>query len=327
MINGKAEAEFWELKEPFVISRGRRTHAQTVSLSLTDGVYEGRGECQPNSRYNETQEAVTAMLNACFPASLDDLRRHAETLPSMAARNALDCALWDLQCKQEGISVWEKAGLVKPETIHSYFTLSVGTPEAMAQAAKQALQAGRPSLKLKFSGDGDDERLIAVREAVPDAGLIIDANEAWSDPMLIDYVPLLEKLGVLLLEQPLPAGKDDLLAEMETPVTLCADESCHTVSDLEKLAGKYDAVNIKLDKTGGFTPGIALLQAAQQAEFRIMVGCMLGTSLAIAPACLLAAQADFVDMDAPVLLKEDRAGGCRIDAAMKIYPAKATFWG
>lgn len=326
-LAGTANIEQWPLKEPFVLSRGSRTHAEVVYLRITDGVFFGHSECQPNKRYNETAEGVQAQLAGCFPASLEDLVRYSRSLPSYAARNALDCALWDYQLKRNPSEV---TSILKPPDIGcvpTYFTLSVAKPDRMAEAAAAAYGAGCRRLKLKFAGEGDDVRLKAVRAVAVDASLIIDANEAWTDKMLLDYLPLLESLGVDLLEQPLPAGADSLLASINTSVVLCADESCHSTEDVPSLVGKYDAVNIKLDKAGGLTPSHELFDVASKADMKIMVGCMLGTSLAIAPAFSLAARADFVDLDAPLLLAEDRSPSFKVDESFVFRKAKSDVWG
>jgi len=241
-----------------------------------------------------------------------------------AARNALDVALWDLEAKRSGSSVWALAGIAEPHPVVTAYTLSVDTPERMAAAARE--EAHRPLLKLKLTGAGDLERVRAVRAGAPQATLIVDANEAWTLDHLRDYAPALAALGVALIEQPLPAGQDAALAGLPRPVPLCADESCHTSADLAALAGRYDYVNIKLDKTGGLTEGLRLLHAARAQGFKIMVGCMIGSSLAMAPAMLLAQDAEFVDLDAPLLLARDRQPGLRYEGST-VYPPKPNLWG
>ena len=241
-----------------------------------------------------------------------------------AARNALDCALWDLEAKRHGKPVWQLAGLAEPQPAVTAYTLSLDTPDKMGAAA--ATHRDRPLLKLKLTGDGDIERVQAVRRAAPASRLIVDANEGWTERHLIEVMPVLAGLGVELIEQPLPAGADDALARVPHPIPVCADESCHTSADLDRLAGKYDAVNIKLDKTGGLTEALALAAAAQRRGFGIMVGCMIGTSLSMAPAVLVAQCAAFVDLDGPLLLASDRAHGLRYDGST-LYPSEPILWG
>ncbi len=327
MIHGKAITENWLLKEPFVLSRGTRTHAEVVYLKIGDSEAIGHGECQPNKRYNENAADVVAQLEECFPASLAELEARAQALSSYAARNALDCALWDYRLKSGASLPAVLKACRNKVSIATYFTLSVATPEEMANAAVRAYRKGCRRLKLKFAGAGDDERLLAVRAVAPDASIIIDANEAWTEPMLKAFLPVLEKADVDLLEQPLPVGADAVLKEIKTPIILCADESCHTAKDVESLVGKYNAVNIKLDKAGGLTPALSLFAAAEQANMKVMVGCMLGTSLAIAPAFLLAAEAHYVDLDAPLLLKDDRAGGVAIESSFTFTRTENYLWG
>jgi L-alanine-DL-glutamate epimerase-like enolase superfamily enzyme len=241
-----------------------------------------------------------------------------------AARNALDVAFWDLEAKQTGTSVWALAGIDEPKPVVTAYTLSVDTPERMAAAAQA--EAQRPLLKVKLTGAGDLDRVRAVRAGAPKATLIVDANEAWTLDHLREYGPSLAELGVALIEQPLPAGQDEALATLPHPVPLCADESCHTSADLSDLVGRYDYVNIKLDKTGGLTEALILLEAARAGGFKIMVGCMVGSSLAMAPALLLAQRAEFVDLDAPLLLARDRQPGLRYEGSI-VYPPKPNLWG
>ncbi|MEX0297973.1 MAG: dipeptide epimerase [Kordiimonas sp.] len=327
VFHGKAVKENWQLKEPFVLSRGSRTHAEVVYLKIDDGYLVGHSECQPNSRYNENADDVVLQLEQCFPASLQELEQLAQTLSSYAARNALDCALWDYKLKN-GLS--QIPALKSKESVSgtaTYFTLSVAPPEEMAASALRAYARGCRRLKLKFAGEGDDERLDAVRSVAPDASIIIDANEAWTEHMLEVFLPILEKAEVDLLEQPLPVGADEALKAINTPIILCADESCHTAEDVKELVSKYDAINIKLDKTGGLTPALKLLAAAEQAQMKVMVGCMLGTSLSIAPAFIPAAHAHYVDLDAPLLLKHDRADGFVVDRSFVFTGSEQSLWG
>ena len=303
-----AERETWPLANPFTISRGSRTETEIVVATVSDGGHAGRGECMANARYGETQESVLAELQAIAPRLAEggfDRVTLQSALPAGAARNALDCALWDLEAKRSGRPVWTLAGLAQPHPVDTAYTLSLDSAENMGKAART--HAYRPVLKLKLTGEGDLERVAAVRENAPDARLIVDANEGWRPEMVEPFSRALGKLHVQLIEQPLPADADGALAEMPHPIPICADESCHTRDDVGRLAGLYDVLNIKLDKTGGLTEALALRDAALRAGLRIMVGCMVSTSLAMAPALLVAQGADFVDLDGPLLLARDRA--------------------
>lgn len=290
----------------FTISRGSRTEIRVVTVELSDGTHTGRGECVPYARYGETVAEVIDDMRALESDLAGGLERAAlhSRLPAGAARNGLDCALWDMEAKRAGKPAWELAGLAPPGPITTAYTLSLGTPEIMyAQAAGNA---HRPLLKVKLGAAGDVERVEAVRRGAPDAAIIIDANEGWSLDQYRELAPVLVRLGVRLVEQPLPAGEDEALREVERPLPVCADESCHDRASLAGLKGKYDLINIKIDKTGGLTEALALKREAAAAGFGIMVGCMLGTSLAMAPAALLAADAAYVDLDGPLLLARDR---------------------
>jgi L-Ala-D/L-Glu epimerase len=316
----------WPLAKPFTISRGSRTVAEVVVAELSAGALRGRGEGVPYGRYGETVDGVVAALEGISEAIAGGLGRAAlqAAMAPGAARNALDVAFWDLEAKRTGTSVWALAGIDEPKPVVTAYTLSVDTPERMAAAARE--EAHRPLLKLKLTGAGDLDRVRAVRAGAPDARLIVDANEAWTLDHLRDYGPILAELGVALIEQPLPAGQDEALATLPHPVPLCADESCHTSADLPDLVGRYDYVNIKLDKTGGLTEALILLNAARAGGFKIMVGCMVGSSLAMAPAMLLAQGAEFVDLDAPLLLARDRQPGLRYEGSV-VYPPKPNLWG
>ena len=318
--------ETWPLKSAFRISRGAKTEAHVIVAEIADGLHTGRGEAVPYSRYEETPEGSRAEIESARAAVEDGFTREGllEVLPPSAARNALDCALWDLEAKQAGRPAWTLAGLTAPEPCVTAVTLSLDTPEKMGQAA--ARHAHLPLLKLKVTGEGDLERIRAVRANAPDARLIVDANEGWTPPMLDALLPALAKLGVEMVEQPLPAAYDKELQGRRFAVPLCADESCHTRSDLPGLAGRYPMVNIKLDKTGGLTEALALAAEAQAMGFRIMVGSMVGTSLAMAPAALLAGLADYVDLDGPLLLARDRSPGLRYDGAV-MAPPEPALWG
>jgi L-Ala-D/L-Glu epimerase len=316
----------WPLAKPFTISRGSRTVAEVVVAELSAGALRGRGEGVPYGRYGERVDGVVAALEGMSDAIAGGLGRAAlqAAMAPGAARNALDVAFWDLEAKRTGTSVWALAGIDEPKPVVTAYTLSVDTPARMAAAARE--EAHRPLLKLKLTGAGDLDRVRAVRAGAPDARLIVDANEAWTLDHLRDYGPILAELGVALIEQPLPAGQDEALATLPHPVPLCADESCHTSADLPDLVGRYDYVNIKLDKTGGLTEALILLNAARAGGFKIMVGCMVGSSLAMAPAMLLAQGAEFVDLDAPLLLARDRQPGLRYEGSV-VYPPKPNLWG
>ena len=320
--------ESWPLAGSFTISRGTRTTAETVVAELADseGTALGRGECVPYAHYGETVEGVIAAIEGLGPAIAEGLDRIGlqELLPPGAARNALDCAYWDLEAKRTGQPVWQLCGLPPLETVTTAYTLSLDTPEVMGRAAAE--NAARPLLKLKLAGPGDLERVEAVRANAPQTQLIVDANEGWTVDDYVELAPRLSALGVALIEQPLPAGQDAGLAGLNRPVPVCADESCHATDSLAELAGRYDVVNIKLDKTGGLTEALKLKQAALDAGYQIMVGCMLATSLAMAPAILVAQGVDFTDLDGPLLLKTDRPGGLRFEGST-LYPPEPALWG
>jgi L-alanine-DL-glutamate epimerase-like enolase superfamily enzyme len=321
-----ARIERWPIAGAFTISRGAKTEAVTVVAEISQGSHTGRGECVPYARYGETPEATLAAILAMQEALQRGLDRQAlqGVLPAGAARNALDCALIDLEAKIRGQRAWELLGRPAPRACTTAFTISLGTPEAMAAATAKA--ANRPLLKIKLGGDGDGDRIAAVREEAPESELIVDANEAWTAGNLEPNLAACKAAGVTLVEQPLPAGQDEALARIRRPVAVCADESVHDRASLEALRERYDAINIKLDKTGGLTEALAMADAAQALGFEIMVGCMVATSLSMAPAMLLAQQARFVDLDGPLLLAGDRDGGLRYDGST-VYPPDAAFWG
>ena len=321
-----AAIERWPIAGAFTISRGAKTEAVTVVAEISQDGLTGRGECVPYPRYGETPEATLAALQAMrepLAAGMDRRALQAQ-MPPGAARNALDCALWDLEAKRAGSRIWNLLGRVAPAPCTTAYTISLGTPETMAEAAATA--AHRPLLKIKLGGDGDGERIKAVRRAAPNAELIVDANEAWTAANLTDNLAACADAGVTLVEQPLPAGKDTALAGNKRPLAVCADESVHARASLEALRDRYDAVNIKLDKTGGLTEALAMADAAQALGFDIMVGCMVATSLAMAPAMLLTPQARFVDLDGPLLLARDRDHGLRYDGSL-VYLPEAALWG
>jgi len=314
--------DVFKLAQVFTISRGSRTEAQVLTVRVTEGGVTGWGECVPYARYGETLDSVTAEITG-LP---DQLTRAAlyDLLPAGAARNAVDCALWDLEAKQSGQRVWQLAGVAQPGPEITAYTLSLDTPEKMQAQAEQ--NAHRPILKIKLGTPDDMPRLEAVRRGAPEAKIIVDANEGWSAQVYADLAPHLLRLGVALVEQPLPSGEDDALIGMERPVPVCADESCHDRASLAGLKGKYDVVNIKLDKTGGLTEALALRDAALAQGYQVMVGCMVGSSLAMAPATLVAQGALVTDLDGPLLLAEDRENVLTFDAA-GVHPPGPELWG
>jgi len=320
MISVRAES--FRLAEVFTISRGSRTEARVLTAEVARGGIAGRGECVPYARYGESLESVAAQIEG-LDAGIDRAALQG-ALPPGAARNAVDCALWDLEARQAGRRVWDLAGLAAPGPMLTCFTLSLGAPEAMRAAA--ARHAHRPLLKIKLGTPDDMPRLEAVREGAPRSTIVVDANEGWTAEVYAELAPHLIRLGVSMVEQPLPAGQDGMLAEIARPLPVCADESCHDRHSLADLMGKYDMVNIKLDKTGGLTEALALREAARAAGFRVMVGCMVGTSLAMAPAVLVAQGAEVVDLDGPLLLAEDRDHPLRYDAA-GVHPPEPALWG
>jgi L-alanine-DL-glutamate epimerase-like enolase superfamily enzyme len=310
----------------FVISRGAKTEAVVVTATLRDGAFLGRGECVPYARYGESPESVTAAIES-VRARIEqgaDRAALAALLPPGAARNALDCALWDLEAKRSGKAAYLTAEVAKLEPLTTAYTLSVGSPSEMRQAAEKA--AHRPLLKVKLAGSGDPERLAAVRAGAPTSTLIVDANEAWGEKDLQANLEACARLGVALVEQPLPAGRDEALARIERVVPICADESAHDRASLVKLEGRYDAVNIKLDKAGGLTEALEMTAEARRRGFKIFAGCMVGTSLSMAPATLIGQYADFVDLDGPLLLAEDRQPGLRYEGSV-VYPPTPELWG
>jgi L-Ala-D/L-Glu epimerase len=318
--------ERWPLASAFTISRGSKTEAVVVAVELTDGAYRGRGESVPYARYGESPDGVVAAIEAMRPALTRGLDRTAlqDALPAGAARNALDCAFWDLEAKRSGRRAYELAGIAAPKPLITAYTISLAEPAAMAQAAQRA--ADRPLLKVKLGGADDGERIAAVRRSAPNAELIVDANEGWTDDNLLPNLAACAQAGVTLIEQPLPEGRDGALARIKRPIPVCADESAHDRASLAALAGKYDAINVKLDKTGGLTEALALAAAAEKQGFRIMVGCMVGTSLAMAPALLVAQQASVVDLDGALLLAKDRPEGLRYVGSCA-YPPESALWG
>ncbi|OZA11953.1 MAG: dipeptide epimerase [Rhodobacterales bacterium 17-64-5] len=312
----------FRLAQAFTISRGSKTEAQVLTVRISRGGVTGRGECVPYARYAETRASVRAEIEA-LPEGITRTALQS-ALPPGAARNAVDCALWDLESKLAGKRVWEVAGLAAPRPMVTAYTLSLALPDAMREAA--ALNAHRPILKLKLGTPDDMPRLEAVRQGAPRARIIIDANEGWTPEVYADLAPHLQRLGVELVEQPLPAGQDDMLAEIARPVPVCADESCFDRASLAGLKGKYDVVNLKLDKTGGLTEGLFTRDLARAMGFQVMVGCMVGSSLAMAPAVVLAQGAGWTDLDGPLLLAEDRPHPLWYDGE-GVHPSDANLWG
>ncbi|XAZ25408.1 dipeptide epimerase [Sinorhizobium sp. B11] len=310
----------------FTISRGAKTSAEVITCTLTESGAKGWGECVPYRRYGETTESVMAQIEAARPLIEDGISRAAllHAMPPGAARNAVDCALWDLEAKLSGRSVADRLDLRKLKSLTTAYTISLGEPDVMAAQAREHAQ--RPLLKVKV-GTGDDEsRILAVRAAAPDSAIILDANEGWPEDRLEHHLRIAAEANIALVEQPLPAGRDDMLAEIARHVLVCADESVHHTGDLASLADRYDAINIKLDKTGGLTEALEMKEEAQRLGFSIMVGCMVGTSLAMAPAVLLAQDADFVDLDGPLLLARDREPGLNYAGSL-VFPPDASLWG
>ncbi len=309
----------FRLAEVFTISRGSRTEAKVLTFEIDQGASgRGRGECVPYARYGETMESVEAQIQGYIENG------DSAAMPAGAARNAVDCAIIDAECKATGVRAWNLLGEPAPGPVTSAYTLSLDTPEKMRASAMK--HSARPLLKIKLGTPDDMGRLEAVRAGAPKTPIIIDANEGWTAEVYSDLAPHLVRLGVQMVEQPLPAGQDDMLAEIERPLPVCADESCHDRASLPDLKGKYDMVNIKLDKTGGLTEALALRDAARAEGYTVMVGCMVGSSLAMAPAMIVAQGAEIVDLDGPLLLAEDRVPPLRFDGST-VYPPDAALWG
>jgi len=318
--------ESWPIAGSFAISRGSKTEAVVVVAELGAGKARGRGECVPYARYGETVATVSAAIEALRPRIEAGLTRAElqEAMPPGAARNALDCAYWDLEAKRAGRSAAEVAGLAPPHPVTTAYTISIGTPEAMAEAAAKA--AARPLLKVKLGRDGDPARIAAVRRAAPKAQLIVDANEGWDETTIEANLAACASAGVTLVEQPLPDGHDLALARIARPIPVCADESAHARDSLAALAGKYDAVNVKLDKAGGLTEALAMAAEAERLGLKLMVGCMVATSLSMAPALLVAQTAAVVDLDGPLLLAKDRPDALRYEGSL-VHPPTPDLWG
>ena len=320
------QRDIFPLASAFVISRGSRTQAEVLTVTLREGHFTGRGECVPYARYGETLASVAAQIDSISAALIAGMDRTAlqQALPAGAARNAVDCALWDLDAKKAHVPAFTLAGLDRLSPATTAYTLSLGAPESMAQAARAA--AHRPLLKLKLGGAGDAARIKAIREAAPDATLIVDANEAWTPELYAENTAACVAAAVALIEQPFPAGQDAALAHLPRPIAICADESVHDRQGLADLRGLYDAINIKLDKTGGLTEALLLAEAATQLGFKLFIGCMVGSSLAMAPAMLLTGKAHFTDLDGPLLLAHDRDDGLVYDGSV-VFPPKPALWG
>jgi L-Ala-D/L-Glu epimerase len=311
VIKIDAREEVWPLKQPFRISRGSRTEARVVVVRISDGKHIGRGEGIPLARYNQSTASVLAQIESITGEKDLDRQGLQELLPAGAARNALDCALWDLEAKSSGTRVWELVKIPIVPEVETSFTISLDAPEKMSAAASAAAFAqgfGVPRIfKLKLGGDDLDlSRVQAVRETAPAARMLIDANESWSPSHYREIVPALKESGVELIEQPFPAHADEVLEILDHPIPVCADESCHTTADLSRLTNRYEVINVKLDKTGGLTEALRLCSRAGESGFKLLIGCMVCTSLAIAPARLLASTAQWVDLDGPLLLARDR---------------------
>lgn len=320
MRNLEITSESWPINGTFTIARGSKSAADVVVVKITENGVTGWGEAVPYPRYDETVPQALEALEAARGTIESGL------LPELpkAAANALDCAVWDLRAKQSGTPVWQLAGLTEPTPVITAYTLSLDTPEVMVAAAKAA--SSRPLLKLKLGREGDVARLKAIRAAVPSARLIVDANEGWTPANIAEMLEACKTYGVELVEQPLPAANDEALRDLPRDLIICADESAHGRKTLHELKGKYDAINIKLDKTGGLTEALALAHEAKAQNFKIMVGCMLATSLAMAPAFLLAQLADYVDLDGPLLLTKDRDPGFRFEGSL-MHPPSRELWG
>ncbi|MDZ5697614.1 N-acetyl-D-Glu racemase DgcA [Chelativorans sp. M5D2P16] len=309
----------------FRIARGAKTEATVVTCMIGEAGAIGRGECVPYARYGESMESVVAQIETMRGEIAEGIDRQAlmERMPAGAARNAVDCALWDLEAKRTSRRVEDLVCAAPPAPLVTAQTVSLGTPEEMAA---QARDSAGPLLKIKVGAENDAARLAAVAAAAPDSRLIVDANEGWNETNLEENLRAAAQIDVALIEQPLPAGKDAILGEIPHPVPICADESLHTADDLPRIKDLYDAVNIKLDKTGGLTGAILLRDRARELGLSVMVGCMVGTSLAMAPAVLLAQGADFVDLDGPLLLKRDRIPGL-VYADSRVFPPEPEMWG
>lgn len=326
MTDLEVRAETFPIRGSFTISRGSRTEVEVLLVTLRQGDFVGRGECVPYARYGESIASVTAQIEEVRELLASGANRFTinETVPAGAARNGLDCALIDLEAKTSGRRAWQVLGLAEPQAAITAYTLSLGSPEEMAAAARAA--SDRPLLKIKLGGDGDLERMAAVREGAPKSTLIVDANEAWREDQLEPYLDSMAAMNVALIEQPLPAGEDAALAHVNLEIPICADEASHDHRNIAELADRYDFINIKLDKAGGLTEALEMVKIAKENDMGVMVGCMLATSLAMAPAMLIAGEAAFVDLDGPLLLAKDREPALIFEGA-RILPPDKQLWG
>jgi L-Ala-D/L-Glu epimerase len=322
----RVTVERFPIAGAFTIARGSKTEAVVVVAEVVVNGYRGRGECVPYARYGETVEGVGAAIEAMAGAVAAGLDREgvAMAMPAGAARNALDCALWDLEAKRRHLPAWELAGIAEPKPLTTAYTLSLGDAASMREAA--ARNADRPLLKVKLGTEDDAARIQAVRQGAPRARLIVDANEGWRAENLARNMAACAAEGVELIEQPLPASDDGALDRVAHEVPVCADESLHDRAGLSRLVGRYDAINIKLDKAGGLTEALALAREAKALGLGVMVGCMVGSSLAMAPAILVAQEASVVDLDGPLLLSRDRVPGLRYEGSL-VYPSEPDLWG
>lgn len=322
----EATTEVFPVAGSFTISRGSRTEVRVVVCSISQDGIKGVGECVPYTRYGESIEGVMADIQAVSDVISNGLDRQElqHIMKPGAARNAVDCALWDLEAKRSGKTVASTLLPVALKPIVTAYTISLGDADTMA--AKAAENVARPLLKIKTGTDDDEARLRAVRAAAPSAQIIIDANEGWTDDNIEHHLAIAAELNIALIEQPLPAGKDAILSRINRPVAICADESVHLTADLASLRDRYDAINIKLDKTGGLTEALLMKREAERLGYTIMIGCMLGTSLGMAPALLLAQDTAFADLDGPLLLARDRVPGLTYEGSL-VHPPKPELWG
>lgn len=325
-LNIRIQIERFPIAGAFTISRGTKTVAEVIVCTLVDGDYSGRGECVPYQRYGETVDSVRASIAAARSDVINGITRDElrQLMPAGAARNAIDCALWDLEAKRDGLPSQQVACQLPPRPVSTAFTIALAEPEEMAAQARAA--ANRPVLKVKVGAGNDAARIHAVVSSAPNSRIILDANEGWNDDNIRQNLLLAAEFRVALVEQPLPVGNDAILRDIPHPVPICADESIHTTENLDNLTGLYDAVNIKLDKTGGLTEALDLRDRARELGFGVMVGCMVGSSLAMAPAVLLAQDADYVDLDGPLLLARDRSPGLTYSGSV-VSPPRPLLWG
>jgi L-Ala-D/L-Glu epimerase len=322
----RAQHDRFALSRPFRIARGEKSFADVIRVTLSEGAAEGRGEGVPYPRYGESVESALAAVEKARAAVEAGADRAAllSLMPPGAARNAIDCALWDLEARQSGTDVADLPGMAATGPLVSALTIVIDTPEAMAAAAGRS--GGAPLLKIKVDSERPADRIWAVRNAAPEAALIVDPNESWDGHLLEAMQPILLEAGIALLEQPVPAGADAWLEGWTPAVPICADESVHVAADLDTIARRYQAVNVKLDKAGGLTAALDLAGAARSRGLALMTGCMVSSSLSIAPALQVAAISDFADLDGPLWLREDRPGGVRVKAGM-LFPPAPGFWG